>query len=77
MDFPQQFLRPSAEVAETVRRHRRMIRQVAYLCAESQRGLDASYALLRQVERSIGDGRQNRPAQSTGIQPKKHQTLLT
>jgi hypothetical protein len=71
MAFPKQFLRPSAEVAETVRRNRRMIRQVAYLCAESQRELDASYALLRKVEPSMADGRPNRSTQSTEIQPKK------
>jgi hypothetical protein len=77
MAFAHQFLKPSAEIAETVRRNRRMIRQVAYLCAESQRELDDSYAPLRQVGRSIAAGRQNRSAQSTENQPKKQQTLLT
>jgi hypothetical protein len=77
MAFPQQFLRCSAEIAETVRRNRRMIRQVAYLCAESQRELDDSYALLRQVERSMREGGQNRSGESTEIQPEKQQTPLT
>jgi len=77
MAFPHQFLKPSAEVAETVRRNRRMIRQVAYLCAESQRELDDSYALLRQVERSMGDGRQNRPKESTGFQSEDNRRSMT
>lgn len=72
MAFPYQLHARSADVAETVRSNRRMIRQVAYICAESQRELDSSYALLRQVERSMADGRQNRSRQSTEIQPERH-----
>ncbi len=67
MAFPHQFLKPSAEVAETVRRNRRMIRQVAYLCAESQREPDTSHALLRHMERSMRDGRLD--GCKTAIQP--------
>ena len=75
MAFPYQFLKPSAEVEETVRRNRRMIRRVAQLCAESQRELDASYALLRQVERSMRERWPN--GSKTEIQPTRQQTLLT
>jgi hypothetical protein len=70
MAFPQQFLRCSAEIAETVRRNRRMIRQVAYLCAESQRELDDSYALLRQVERSMREGGKTGPGNQPRSNPK-------
>jgi len=47
MPLPPQFRKASAEIAETVRRNRRMIRQVADLCAGSERELEASYDLLR------------------------------
>ena len=52
MASPHHFLKASADVAETVRRNRRIIRQVADLCAGSERELDAAYDLLRKVRRS-------------------------
>jgi len=77
MVFAQRFLSPSVEAGEIVRRNRRMIREVARLCAECERELDASYALLRRVERSTGDGRRKGSAQATEVEPKKQQTPLT
>lgn len=61
MDISQQVLNVSAEVAETVHRNRRMIRDVAYLCAGSERELASSYDLLRKVRRSISDAPAPKP----------------
>jgi hypothetical protein len=60
------FLKASADAAVTVRRNKRMIREVVRLCAESQRELDASYALLRQVQPFPGDTSAAKP----GSQPR-------
>jgi len=55
MGLSQCFQKASAELEEITRRNRLAIDQKASLCAGSQRELDASYALLRQGERSLGE----------------------
>jgi hypothetical protein len=56
MSAPQQYRKISADVAEADRRCRRIIGEIAQKCAESRRELEASYDLLRNVQRSMNDG---------------------
>ena len=66
MAFSQSFHKASAEVAEATRRNRLATDQIANLIAGSRRVLDASYDLLRDVERSLGET----PAANSSNQPK-------
>lgn len=44
-----QLLKASADVVEAMRRNRRVVREMADICAKSRLELDSSYELLRKV----------------------------
>jgi DNA-binding transcriptional regulator GbsR (MarR family) len=78
MTLPQKFLPASAGIATSVYRAGRTIRQMNDLCERSRREVDASYELLRKVQRSLGESPKAKSAtQSTESHPKKQQALLT